>query len=76
MLLLSFWSIEQGHSGTKYNAYIWNISKPVNTQSWKCHTETMSEYKEKKMDLNLKLEAPNEKFCLDKTWCISLPGCY
>ena len=65
--VLAFRSIEKGHSGAKKVASIFNIHKPINTPSWRGHTEAICEYSEKIMDINLKLEAHNAKLYLCKT---------
>ena len=64
--VLAFRSIGKGHSGAKKVKSILNIDKPINAYTWRGHTEAISEYSEKIMDLTLKLEAHNAKLYLCK----------
>ena len=46
---------------------ILNIKKPINSRTWKDHTEAISKYSEKIININLKQEAHNAKIYLCKT---------
>ena len=65
--VLAFRFIGKGHSGAKKTASILNIDKPINSHGWRGHAEAISECSEKKMDVNLKLEAHDAKLYLCKT---------
>ena len=46
---------------------ILNIKKLINSRTWKDHTEAISKYSEKIININLKQEGHHAKICLCKT---------